>query len=162
MLSVISEDEGIQLSNFEILRASSWLHECGKFINFPRYHRHSMYLIMNSSLMGFSQRERQMIGLIARFQRKGTASTENYDCQGLNESDLMRVKLLSGILRIGAAANRTRSGFIKGVEIKIDNDEIVFEIVSNGSNSSDVDYVNILREKGKLEKILGMRIKVDN
>ena len=55
----------------ELLWAACLLHDIGTAIDYDDHHRHSHYLILNAGLPGFSPRELVLIGLIARYHRKG-------------------------------------------------------------------------------------------
>ena len=47
------------------------LHDIGTAIDYDDHHRHSHYLILHAGLPGFTPRELVLIGLIARYHRKG-------------------------------------------------------------------------------------------
>ena len=55
----------------ELLWAACILHDIGTAIDYDDHHRHSHYLILNAGLPGFTPRELVLIGLIARYHRKG-------------------------------------------------------------------------------------------
>ena len=55
----------------ELLWAACVLHDIGTAIDYEDHHRHSHYLILNAGLPGFGPRELVLIGLIARYHRKG-------------------------------------------------------------------------------------------
>ena len=55
----------------ELLWAACLLHDIGMAIDYDDHHRHSHYLILNAGLPGFTPRELILIGLIARYHRKG-------------------------------------------------------------------------------------------
>ena len=55
----------------ELLWAACLLHDIGVAVNYDDHHRHSHYLTLNAGLPGFTPRELILIGLIARYHRKG-------------------------------------------------------------------------------------------
>src|SRR5918992_973339 len=55
----------------ELLWAACVLHDIGTAIDYDDHHRHSQYLILNAGLPGFTPRELVLVGLIARYHRKG-------------------------------------------------------------------------------------------
>ena len=57
----------------ELLWAACLLHDIGVAVNYDDHHRHSHYLTLNAGLPGFGPRELILIGLIARYHRKGAA-----------------------------------------------------------------------------------------
>src|SRR5262249_1465131 len=60
-----------------MLRAASLLHEIGCFVSQAGHHRHSMYLIAASGLLGFSPDELQVVANVARYHRKAPPKPEH-------------------------------------------------------------------------------------
>lgn len=150
---VKKEPSGVQISDRGILHAAAWLHECGKFLSYPKYHKHSLYLIANSRLMGFSQKERKMIGLVARFHRKGKANPKHYDCRELSGKDCKRINFLASILRIAAAANRTRQGSITSIKLQQTTKGLEFIFQTSSEHVPEVDLYKISQEKKFFEEM---------
>jgi exopolyphosphatase / guanosine-5'-triphosphate,3'-diphosphate pyrophosphatase len=115
----VSDDQShIWMIDRDVLRIASWLHECGKFINHSGYHRHGYYLLNHCNLIGFTQEERHMIGLVILFHRKNNPKFDSDELKGLPHGDYERVAFLSGILRMSAALCRTRQRKISQIKIK--------------------------------------------
>ncbi len=148
------------LSDRELLSVASWLHESGKFIAFPRYHKHSFYIISNSRIMGFTQEEKEIIGLIARYHRKGVASRKSFSCRNLHQDDLERVNFLAAILRISVAINRTRQYRIKDTIITLAGRKIIFTLEHDENDSIEVELHKIENEKQILERIFDFEISI--
>ena len=54
----------------KLLEAAGYLHDIGHYVSDTSHHKHSYYLVANSDLPGFTDRERQMIALLCRYHRK--------------------------------------------------------------------------------------------
>lgn len=156
----IKKETGVQISDRGILKAAAWLHECGKFISFPKFHKNSYFLIAHSRLMGFSQKERQFIGLVARFHRKGKASRKSYYCSELYGNDIKRINYLASILRIASGANRSRQGNLENIKLEYVDNELKFMIKKLGNANPSVDLYKIDKEKSFLEEIIKIPIKI--
>jgi exopolyphosphatase/guanosine-5'-triphosphate,3'-diphosphate pyrophosphatase len=157
-----TSDQLSSLSNKELLQAAAWLHECGKFISFPRYHKHSIYLITNYRMLGFSQKERLLMGLVARYHRKGKAAKKNSYCESLSSKEIYLINLLASIIRIASAANRTRKKLIKDMHLEFSKKMITFRLVPNNKESlPSLDLEKMQTEKGGLEKIIGYPITIE-
>ena len=156
-----SETSGVQVSDRSMLKAAAWLHECGKFLSFTRFHKHSHYMIANSRLMGFSHRERRMIGLIARYHRKGRAGKKSYDCSDLTSDERAKINLLSGFLRIAAAANRSRQKAISTIRVERSGTGLKFVIEPSGPGKGRVEITKMTRDKALLEEQLGQGIQLE-
>lgn len=139
-------------ADIKTLKASSYLREAGKFISNPHYHRHSQYLISNSRLPGFTESERQLTGLIARFQRKGLPSADHPDCIDLSSNDLKRLSFLAGILRLAAALDRTRQSRVDDIEVDASGHVVKLTLVHSSDRPPDVELLKSRLEQSSLEK----------
>jgi exopolyphosphatase/guanosine-5'-triphosphate,3'-diphosphate pyrophosphatase len=55
----------------ELLWAACVLHDIGVTVDYDDHHKHSRYLVLNSGLPGWTQREVALIGQAVRYHRKG-------------------------------------------------------------------------------------------
>ena len=72
----------LPLAKGRLLEAAAYLYNIGHFVNESRHHRHSQYLVANSDLPGFEDRERMVIAALCRYHRKSMpqASHERFRC----------------------------------------------------------------------------------
>lgn len=144
----------------ELLHAATMLHEAGKFLSFSRYHRHSAYIIANSSLMGFTQNEKMLMGLIARFHRKGIATNKTDDLENIPQRALARINFLAGILRFATALNRTRQNRVKSVAMNWKDNRIEFVIRHHGNEIPEVEMHMASREINILKKVFNLDVTI--
>jgi exopolyphosphatase/guanosine-5'-triphosphate,3'-diphosphate pyrophosphatase len=103
----------------DLLEAAGLLHNVGLFVSHAAHHRHSYYVIRNTDqLVGFTDREVELIAQIARFHRKSEPKARHLEFQALSAPDQRRVRLLAGMLRIGIALDRTRQGAVETVTVR--------------------------------------------
>ena len=89
-----------------LLSAAALLHDAGYHIAHDAHHKHSLYLIRNSELTGFSESEREVIANIARYHRGQEPKERHEEFAALDETDRATVRSLSAILRIADAFDR--------------------------------------------------------
>ena len=107
----------------ELLWAAGVLHDIGTAIDYEDHHRHSHYLILNAGLPGFDPRELLLVGLIARYHRKGEPdASELGDLAQDGDDD--RLRLLCAIIRLAEQLERSRDGAIRAVEVATANGRI--------------------------------------
>jgi exopolyphosphatase/guanosine-5'-triphosphate,3'-diphosphate pyrophosphatase len=145
--------------DIKLLSAAAYLREAGKFLSSPQYHKHSDYLISNARLPGFTETERSIRGLIARFQRKSVPSADNRYCAELAPADIARLRFLSGIVRLAAALDRTRQGKISDVVAEeIERGHLRFTLVHDEGWAPEVELHRARMEIGALEKCFDRRV----
>jgi exopolyphosphatase/guanosine-5'-triphosphate,3'-diphosphate pyrophosphatase len=102
----------------EYLEAAALLCNIGLFISHAQHHRHSYYLIRNSEhLTGFTDREIELIALIARYHRKGPPRTAHPEFAALSKDDQRLVRCCAGLLRIAIGLDRTHNASVRGVDV---------------------------------------------
>src|SRR5262249_15105196 len=72
----------------------------GHFISDTGHHKHSAYIVANSDLPGFTDRERQLISLLCRYHRKSMPSARHAEFQSLPADTKHVVMRLAPLLRL--------------------------------------------------------------
>ncbi|MBR2441347.1 MAG: hypothetical protein IKB25_14205 [Lentisphaeria bacterium] len=100
---------GMEHRSLLLLKVAALLYKTGLFISNSSYHKHSAYIIRNTELPGLSQREREIVALIARYHRKSMPKPQHTEFAQLPREDRTLVNRLAAILRLacGLALSRT-------------------------------------------------------
>jgi len=104
----------------ELLWAAGVLHDIGTAIDYEDHHRHSHYLILNAGLPGFAPRELVLVGLIARYHRKGDPDASELGALA-EPGDDERLRLLCALIRLAEQFERSRDGAIRRVSVGTGN-----------------------------------------
>lgn len=155
-----TEKQDDLLHQLKLLKAAAYLREAGKFLSAPQYHHHSQYLISHSRLPGFTEHERFMMGLIARFHRKSVPNESHDECRELNPKDLGDLRFLSGIVRLAAALDRTRQNRVRQIDANFDKNNIIIELQFDPAAVPEVELHKATLELNALEKSLNSKIKI--
>ena len=99
-----------------LLEAAALLHDLGTAIGYDAHDVHSLTLITNSGLPGFSPREIALIALLARYHRKGIPSTSAY-ASVLGAGDDLLLMRLAAILRLAEYLERGRTSAVDDVAV---------------------------------------------
>jgi exopolyphosphatase / guanosine-5'-triphosphate,3'-diphosphate pyrophosphatase len=90
----------------KLLEASAYLHDIGHFVSDTGHHKHSAYLVANSDMPGFTNRERLTIAALCRFHRKSMPQPRHAHFQSLEADSKKLVVYLEPLLRIADALDR--------------------------------------------------------
>ncbi len=90
----------------KLLEAASILHDIGHFVSGTAHHKHSAYLVANSDLPGFTDKERLTIAALCRFHRKSMPQPRHSHFQALEPDSRKIVSYLAPLLRISDALDR--------------------------------------------------------
>ena len=116
----------------KMLEAAAYLHDVGHFVSDASHHKHSWYVVANSDLAGFTDRERLLIAALCRYHRKSLPSAEHTAFQSLNAEEKRTLMLLIPILRLADNLNRNREQRIRGVDCRLRDGHVVLQVHSQG------------------------------
>ncbi len=105
----------------ELLEAAAYLYDIGHFVSDTRHHRHSSYLVANSDLPGFTERERNILASLCRYHRKGMPAPSHPDFHALDAEAKRAVLLLTPLLRLSAALDQTHEQRVSAIDCSLRN-----------------------------------------
>jgi exopolyphosphatase / guanosine-5'-triphosphate,3'-diphosphate pyrophosphatase len=143
----------------ELLWAACLLHDIGVAVDYDDHHRHSYYLTLNAGLPGFSPRELILIGLIARYHRKGAP-----DATALGDladpGDEHRLQLLCGVIRLAEQFERSRDRAITDVGVSANDGTVALEPRADPSRDATVPIWAARRNADLLAEALGREVEI--
>ena len=98
-----------------VLEAAALLHDVGHAVSVQAHHKHTYYLVAHADLPGFSDHERELVALVARYHRRSVPSRGRADLRSLSSSELGAVRKLTAILRVADALDRSHHQPVKDV-----------------------------------------------
>lgn len=143
----------------EYLEAAALLHDIGYYISHTDHHKHSYYLIRNADMLGFNDKEIEIIANIARYHRKSHPKIKHENFNKLDEQSKGLVKKLAGILRIADALDRSHKAVVNDIDIGIKDKVLEINLKSCSSDPSlEIWGANI--RKGLFEESFGYEVKL--
>jgi exopolyphosphatase / guanosine-5'-triphosphate,3'-diphosphate pyrophosphatase len=144
----------------ELLWAACLLHDIGVAVNYDDHHRHSHYLTLNAGLPGFSPRELILIGLIARYHRKGAPDAS--ELGDLAEpGDGHRLQLLCGVIRLAEQFERSRDRAITDVRVSANGDAVSLAADCDPSRDATVPIWAARRNADLLAEAIGREVAIE-
>jgi exopolyphosphatase/guanosine-5'-triphosphate,3'-diphosphate pyrophosphatase len=133
------ELHGMSDQERDLLEYAAVLHDIGYHIAHNNHHRHSLYLIKNSEMPGFTGNESAVIATVARYHRgsmptgarDAKARREHEDYLSLAPQSQQIARRLAAILRIADGLDRSYQQRVKAIHCRVDRHEIVFYLESD-------------------------------
>jgi exopolyphosphatase / guanosine-5'-triphosphate,3'-diphosphate pyrophosphatase len=126
----------------KLLEAAALLHDIGHFVSATAHHKHSAYLVANSDLPGFTDKERLTVAALCRFHRKSMPQPRHSHFQAL-ESDSRRVVMcLAPLLRIADALDRGHEQKVQKVTSLLRNGALVLRLEAEADPDLEVWAAN--------------------
>jgi len=114
----------------KLLEAASYLHDAGHFVSDSNHHKHSYYLVTNSDMPGFTNRERALIANLCRYHRKSMPTPVHANWQALNADDKRVVLLLIPLLRLADNLDVSHEERIKSLSAQLRDGQVVLQLSS--------------------------------
>jgi exopolyphosphatase/guanosine-5'-triphosphate,3'-diphosphate pyrophosphatase len=116
----------------KLLEAAAYLSEVGHYVNSASHHKHAYYIVANSDLAGFTDRERLLIASLCRYHRKSLPSPLHSAYQTLTVEERRTLMQLIPIIRLADNLDGSRDRRIRSVDLRAREGDIVLEIHSDG------------------------------
>ncbi|MCB9894647.1 MAG: Ppx/GppA family phosphatase [Planctomycetes bacterium] len=110
---------GLAKRDRELLETSALLDDVGRGMNYLDREHISYQLIRGGGLRGVTDREVEIIGLTARYSRRGSPKERHRHFAELDPKGQHQVRILAGILRIALGLDRGRRGVVKSIKCRV-------------------------------------------
>jgi exopolyphosphatase/guanosine-5'-triphosphate,3'-diphosphate pyrophosphatase len=107
------------------LQCAALLHDVGWSEGYAGHHKVTLRIILETTLLPFDQKERLLIGSIARYHRKSLPSLKHDNYATLENSERKVVDKLAALLRLGDALDSTHRGRIQEIACKVKSDKVI-------------------------------------
>jgi exopolyphosphatase/guanosine-5'-triphosphate,3'-diphosphate pyrophosphatase len=151
---------GLEEHARELLEAAALLHDVGYHISHSNHHKHSLYLIQNSEIFGFTNEEIAVMANVARYHRKSHPKGRHPEFAALRRSDQQLVRCLAAILRIADGLDRTHTANVQSVETIHDDAAITFTVHCAPGCVPTFEIWSVTRKKELMEEVFGRAVFV--
>jgi exopolyphosphatase/guanosine-5'-triphosphate,3'-diphosphate pyrophosphatase len=141
-----------------LLEAAALLHDVGHAVSPQRHHKHSFYLVANADVAGFSDQERQMVALVARYHRRSPPEAGRPDLKELAPGQVRLLRRLVAILRVADALDRSHSQQVQAIRASVPNGRV--RVVARARTAIDLELWDVAREAAFFRQALGRRLDV--
>jgi exopolyphosphatase/pppGpp-phosphohydrolase len=138
------------------LQYAGILHDIGWVEGWREHHKVSLRIILTNQLINFSNKDRMIIGSIARYHRKALPDPKHDHYAALSAEEQHLVDLLAGVLRIADGLDRTHQKRIRDIRTKLTAKKVTITCFSYGACLEEQQ--SALEKSDLLEKTLGRKI----
>lgn len=149
---------GLAAADRRILHAAAMLHDIGQFVSFKGHHKHSLYLVSNTELPGFSQREMQLVANVARYHRKAHPSDRHPQLAALDEGERDRVTRLAALLRVADALDREHVQRVTDLTAHVGDGEVTLWL--DGTAGLLMEGWSLKKKANLFAKTFGRKVKL--
>ncbi|MCL6219118.1 Ppx/GppA phosphatase family protein [Zunongwangia pacifica] len=152
------EEMNLDEQDRELLEYASLMHDIGYYISYRKHHKHALYLIKYSDLLGFSEDEINIMANVARYHRKSTPHKRHKPYKELSKKLRRKVKKLSAIIRVADGLDRSHYQNVQKLEI--DNTKGKINLLISTYSDPELEIWGVLRKTDLLEKMTGKKVRI--
>jgi exopolyphosphatase / guanosine-5'-triphosphate,3'-diphosphate pyrophosphatase len=119
----------------KLLEAAAYLHDVGHYVADASHHKHSLYLVANSDMPGFTNHERELIANLCRYHRKNMPAPVHPNWQALSAEDRRVLLLLIPLLRLADNLDVSHEARIQALSCRIQDGQVMLQVSSTGDVS---------------------------
>ena len=158
IFDALAADSGLTRHQRTLLSAAALLHDAGYHIAHEEHHKHSLYLIKNSELTGFSEAERSVVANVARYHRGAVPRERHPDFAALGGQDKQTVCRLAAVLRLADALDRSYDSRVRDLRLTRDGEEARLLLLSPHDCAREISAAE--QKRDLFEQVFGCRLEI--
>lgn len=163
-LSLFDQTKALGLHDYgrarELLEYAALLHDCGFFVSHTDHHQHSYYLIRHSELLGFDDREVEIIASLALYHRKALPRMKQSHFARLDPKAQRAVRVLSCCLRLAEALDRGHRGLVRDIALLHQSRPDRVQLTLKGSEDAQLEVWAAQGQAPAFEKTFGLPLEI--
>jgi len=140
------------------LECAALLHDVGWIEGRQGHHKTSLRIILEEDDLPLGRNERKIVGLIARYHRKGPPSDEDAQYATLDEADKRTVDRLAAILRVADGLDATHADRVASLRCHVTTDSIIIHLAVQGD--AEMEEREALKKGDLLQRVAGRTLRL--
>jgi exopolyphosphatase/guanosine-5'-triphosphate,3'-diphosphate pyrophosphatase len=141
-----------------LLESAAYLHNVGHFITDTGHHKHSAYIVSNSDMPGYTDRERQLVALLCRYHRKSLPTPRHEIFHDLPADEKRTIQMLTPLLRIAVGLDAGRAQKVQAVEAQVANNSV--NVTVRGEGDFDLEVWGAERGADIFRQVYGIPMTI--
>lgn len=154
------DELGLTDQDRELLEYAAWMHDIGYYISHRKHHKHALYIIRNSDLMGFKEDEIEIMANVARYHRRSTPKKRHPHFKHMSPENKERVKKLSGIIRVADGLDRSHYQNVRGLDIVKEEKTITIKISTEAD--PQLEIWGAMRKSSLFEEVTQKKLQIES
>lgn len=143
---------------FLYLKIAVILHNIGKFINSDKHYLNSSYIIRNTDIIGLTEKDREIIALIVKYQSFLLPMESDSEYMALRTVEQICVSKLSAILRMADSLDKNYKQKFKNITVRMQKGNLVIQVESK--KNTYIEQIKFNEYKEFFKDVYGMDIKL--
>ena len=141
-----------------LLEVSAILHDIGLYVGPTSHHKHSMYLIKSSELMGLTRDDLNRIAIVVRYHRRSPPRPQHPEFAGLPREHQILVSKLASLLRIAEALDRSHAQSVRRVGVELDGSDVL--LIADAADDLSLERWSLRSKADFFESLYGCNVRL--
>jgi exopolyphosphatase/guanosine-5'-triphosphate,3'-diphosphate pyrophosphatase len=130
LFHALDKFHALPASDARLLETAAYLRDVGHAISDASHHKHSLYIVANADLGGFTDIERIQVAMLCRYHRKSMPASRHSDFMLMPPENRRSITMLTPLLRIADALDRSREQRVDGIDCIVAPDGVKLRLKS--------------------------------
>jgi exopolyphosphatase/guanosine-5'-triphosphate,3'-diphosphate pyrophosphatase len=154
-----AELHGLGHHERELLELGALLHDIGEHVSIEGHDKHTAYLIQHGRLRGFAPDEVAVLASLGRFHRRGNPKLAFEPFASLPPARRERVSKLIALLRIADGLDRSHTGLVEGIGVKLEDGRV--RLLIHATGDIDLEVWGLRRKRELFERVFELPLDVE-
>ncbi|MGQ9609080.1 MAG: metallophosphoesterase family protein [bacterium] len=141
------------------LHNAAILHDIGWIEGQKKHHKTALRIILEDPSLLLTERERLIVGSIARYHRAALPKKKHKHFMSLEKSERKIVKMLSAILRVADGLDRSHQSIVQDLSCDITQDQI--NILCSVKRPSEIDRQTALNKGDLMQNVFERNLNIE-
>ena len=142
-----------------LIEVAALLHDVGHFINMTDHHKHSLYLLMATPVIGLKENQMAIVANVARYHRKSLPKPQHDAYNMLSPKDRVVVSKLAAILRLADAMDNEHA--TKVASFSVDYKKPKFVMKLSGEGDLLLEKWALMKKSAMFEEVFSVKFSLD-
>jgi len=140
------------------LQCAGILHDIGWIEGQKGHHKTSLRIILAEQHLPFDERERNIVGSIARYHRRKLPNKGHRNFAALRRDERQKVKALSAILRVADGLDFTQQSLVKDITSEVSPEQVIVNCAVSGE--AETERKRAMKKGDLFEKVFNRDLAI--
>jgi len=141
-----------------LLEVAAMLHDIWHFIRPTEHHKHSLYLLSATPLIGLSKPQRAVVANVARYHRKSAPSLQHESFKILPAKDRVVVSKLAALLRLADALDTEHGEKVSDIVVEYERPQLMLKL--HGQGDLLLEKWGLAKRTPIFEEVFGVKVAI--
>jgi exopolyphosphatase / guanosine-5'-triphosphate,3'-diphosphate pyrophosphatase len=157
-------DETRQIHNLTpdhrpLLELAALLHDIGQFVNVSDHHKHTLYLLLATPLVGLNRDRMAIVANVARYHRKSFPKPQHEQYAALPARDRVVVSKLAALLRLADAMDNEHATKVTDFTLEWKKPKVTLRLT--GSDDMLLEKWALAKKAAMFEEVFSVRLAIE-